>query len=79
MVILNTEKWHNVMLINGKIKSEIRWLNLNEIMRVVITKIGTNAIVMKSLKIGLYYSLDGLTNPKHKLLHFLKFAKRLRH
>jgi hypothetical protein len=63
------------MLINGKIKSEIRWLNLNEIMRVVITKIGTNAIVMKSLKIVLYYSLDSITNPKYKLLHFLTTKK----
>ncbi len=42
------------MLINGKFKSEIRWLNLNEIMREVSTTIGTDSTIMKSLKIGLY-------------------------
>jgi hypothetical protein len=32
--------------------------------------------------IGLYYPLDGVTNPKYKLLHFLKnifFTKRRMH
>jgi hypothetical protein len=78
MVILNTEKWHNVMLINGKLKSEIRWLNLNEIMSEVSTTIGTDSTIMKSLKIGLYYPLDSITNPKYKVLHFLTTKKMQR-
>jgi hypothetical protein len=66
------------LVVNSKI--EIRCLNLNEIMSEVSTTIGTDSTIMKSLKIGLYYLLDGITNPKYKLLHFLttKICKEIK-
>jgi len=42
----------------------------------------TNTAKLKPISIGLHHPLDGIANPKYKLLHFLKtnfFPKQRRH
>ncbi len=73
--------WQNGNLMKWLVDKVVSWKN----------KIVYNMAIWQNEKLmkwqvdqmGLYHPLDGITNPKYKLLHFLKtkiyFAKRKRH